>query len=69
MQESGERCAAAFLENREPGDHRVCRKVFCENPGKNFWRNSFGKNLVKRIIVGVEIFADGISLKVKEAER
>jgi len=26
MQESGERGDAAFLENREPGDHCVCRK-------------------------------------------
>jgi len=36
MQEPGERCDAAFLENREPCDHRVCRKNFCESPRKNF---------------------------------
>jgi len=39
-------------------------KIFWENPGKNFLRNCFGKNLVKSIIVGVEIFANGISRDV-----
>ena len=32
-----ERCDAAFLENREPCVHRVYRKDFWGNPGKNFW--------------------------------
>jgi aspartate/methionine/tyrosine aminotransferase len=41
----------------------VCAgKIFWESPGKNFWRTCFWKNLVKWIIAGVEIFADGISL-------
>jgi len=69
MQESCERCDAAFLENREPGDRCVSRKDFLGKFWGKFPVKLFWKNLVKRIIVGVEIFADGISLKVKEAER
>ena len=35
IQESDERCDAAFSENREPGDHRMCRKIdFKKIPGK-----------------------------------
>ncbi len=35
-------------------------KCFCESFGKNFWRNCFGKNLVKSMIAGIKIFANGI---------
>ena len=38
-------------------------KIFCENPGKNFRGNCSGKNPVKLIIAGVEIFANGILWK------
>ncbi len=46
----------------------MCRKGFCESPGKNFWGNCFGKNPGKSIIAGVEIFASRISLMIKPSD-
>jgi len=44
MQESGERCDAAFSENREPGDRCVCWKIFfVKIPGKIFDEIVLGK--------------------------
>jgi hypothetical protein len=67
------------LENCEPDFCRECRKdflgksrekfeknsenIFQENPGKNFWGNCFGKNLVKSVIAEIEIVANGILLE------
>jgi hypothetical protein len=66
MQAPGERYDAAFLKNREPGDCRVCRKDFCENPGKSFWRNCFLEKSGEVNHQWIEIFANGISLDVPE---
>jgi hypothetical protein len=41
MQESGERCDAAFSENREPGVHRVCRKIVFKKIPEKFWATLF----------------------------
>jgi len=44
MQESGERCDAAFLENREPCVDCVCREgFFGKVPGKIFGEIVLGK--------------------------
>jgi hypothetical protein len=46
----------------------VCRKDVLWRFRENFWGNCFGKNLVKLIIAGVEIFANRISQKVKPSD-
>ena len=55
MQESRERCDAAFSENREPGDFCVCRKDFLGKvPEKIFGEIVLGK-----------IWWSGLSLELK----
>jgi len=41
MQDSGEKCDAAFSENREPGVHRVCRKDFLGKSREKFFAELF----------------------------
>jgi len=50
MQESREKAMRHFWKIANRAFVAFAGKIFCENPGKNFWRNCFGKNLGKRIL-------------------
>jgi hypothetical protein len=73
MQDSGEKCDAAFLEDREPSDCRVCRNNFlgkCREKflAKLFWERSrkyflCARNFLEKFSLGKSMHAIQISLK------
>ena len=57
-----ERCDAAFLENREPGDRCVCRKDFLWKSREKFLGKLYWEKSGEVDHRGMGIFANGISL-------